>query len=348
MSAPAIRRMAFMKAWEVRDGTLAWSQAAIPEPRPGQKLVKVAFSGVCGSDLVKLIKSPVPTPGHAWRPGHEIVGWDLSTPLKPLVVIDPLVPCGACPHCAIGEIHLCSAIRRLGWDLPGGFAEFVAAPGSNVLPLPDGADPAQAVLADALAVAIHGVRCGLTHHRSRSLAIIGSGQLAICSAAYAVSQGWSVTVVVRNADKVAAVANEIDASFASLRQAQKNGFDAVIDAASGQDDRPLDTALSLVRDGGTVLVQNAYHPGVRLRHDLRDVFRRSITITGSFSYCRRHGVGDLSDALHILAQRPAWADPLVRCRFPLRSLPAALAAATTRAAIRPIKAVLVTDAASPA
>ncbi|MCY0952815.1 alcohol dehydrogenase catalytic domain-containing protein [Streptomyces finlayi] len=337
-----------MKAWEVREGTLSWSRLARPEPRPDQTLVEVAFSGVCGSDLAKITKSPIPTPGHTWRPGHEVVGWDLSTPSGPLVVVDPLVPCDSCANCATGAIHLCPGILRLGWDLPGGFAEFVVAPRRNVLPLPEGADPAQAVLADALAVAVHGIRCGLSNHRPGNLAVVGSGPLALCSAAYAASHGWSVTVLVRNAGKLAAVAEHIDATFTSLHEAPRNGFDAVVDAASGRDDRPLDAALSLVRDGGTVLVQNAYDPGVRLHHDLRNVFRRSITITGSFSYCRRHGTGDLPEALQVLAQRPAWADPLVGCRFPLRSLPSAVAAVTTGTGIRPIKAVLVAEAASPA
>ncbi|MEU8507147.1 alcohol dehydrogenase catalytic domain-containing protein [Streptomyces brevispora] len=337
-----------MKVWEVREGALSWSRLARPEPEPDQTLVKVAFSGVCGSDLAKITKSPIPTPGHTWRPGHEVVGWDLSTPSGPLVVIDPLVPCGSCASCTTGAVHLCPGILRLGWDLPGGFAEFVVAPRRNVLPLPEGADPAQAVLADALAVAIHGIRCGLSHHRPGNLAVVGSGPLALCSAAYAASQGWSVTVLVRNAGKLTVVDDHIDASFTSLHEAPRNGFDAVVDAASGRDDRPLDAALSLVRDGGTVLVQNAYDPGVRLHHDLRNVFRRSITITGSFSYCRRHGTGDLPEALQMLSQRPAWADPLVRCRFPLRSLPSAVAAVTTGTSLRPIKAVLVAEAAPPA
>ncbi|MFI1648628.1 alcohol dehydrogenase catalytic domain-containing protein [Streptomyces avidinii] len=337
-----------MSAWEVRGDTPAWTRLPRPEPQSHETLVAVAFSGVCGSDLAKLVTLPSSAPGHSWIPGHEIVGRDLGTPGAPLVVIDPLVCCGTCAYCGTGDIHLCRSVIRLGWDLPGGFAEYVVAPRRNVLLLPDGVVPIQGVLADALAVAIHGVRCGLPHRPPRSrLAVIGSGPLALCTAAYAAAVGWSVTVVIRNAGRIRSVAAHIDATFATLSDITHGEFDAVVDAASGQDSSALDTALALVRDGGTVLVQNAYAPGVRLGQDLRGIFRRSITMTGSFSYCRRNGDGDLREALEILRLRPTWAQWLVSARFPLRSLPAALSSVTGGEAERPLKAVLTTDEVSP-
>jgi hypothetical protein len=89
-------------------------------------------------------------------------------------------------------------------------------------------------------------------------------------------------------------------------------------------------------------MRNAYAPGVRHGRDLRDVFRRSVTVTGSFSYCRQHGSGDLPDALRMLPGRPAWALPLVGHRFPLDDLPAAVGAVTARGCPehRPVRAVL--------
>jgi threonine dehydrogenase-like Zn-dependent dehydrogenase len=122
--------------------------------------------------------------------------------------------------------------------------------------------------------------------------------------------------------------------------APSRDFDVVVDAAGGRDDASLNTALNLVRDGGTVVVQTAYDPGVRLNRDLRPTFRRSLTIAGAFSYCHRSGRGDFAMALDILAGRPGWADPLTGARFALGDLPEALASVTGRRAHRPIKAVL--------
>jgi len=74
----------------------------------------------------------------------------------------------------------------------------------------------------------------------------------------------------------------------------------VVDAATGSNPSPLELAVRLVRDGGTIVVQNAYQPCV-LPTPLRDVFRRSIRLIGSFSYCRR-GQDDFAEALTFLQQ----------------------------------------------
>jgi threonine dehydrogenase-like Zn-dependent dehydrogenase len=147
-----------VKAWEVRSGMLALREVGSVEPSAieGAMVVRVSHIGICGSDLPKLLHPngfALPEP---WRPGHEIVGTRQS---GTAVVVDPLVPCGTCPHCSTGATHLCHDLRRLGWDLLGGLAEEVAVPAENARSMPDGLDPFHAVLADPAAVAIHGLRC---------------------------------------------------------------------------------------------------------------------------------------------------------------------------------------------
>src|SRR5207244_10084077 len=93
--------------------------------------------------------------------------------------------------------------------------------------------------------------------------------------------------------------------------------DAVVDAASGGTDRSLQQALAAVRDGGTVLVQTAYRPDVALSTPLRDVFRRSITMRGSFSYCRTGGRDDFRDALCVLGAASRWPELRPRAAFGL-------------------------------
>jgi threonine dehydrogenase-like Zn-dependent dehydrogenase len=86
---------------------------------------------------------------------------------------------------------------------------------------------------------------------------------------------------------------------------------------------------------------------VRLDRDLRQVFRRSINLRGSFSFCRRHGAGDLSDAVELLTARPVWAQLLVTTRYPMSALPSALERLATGRPRRPIKAVLVKEPENP-
>jgi threonine dehydrogenase-like Zn-dependent dehydrogenase len=187
----------------------------------------------------------------------------------------------------------------------------VLAPATNVHAIPRGLDPLHAVLADPAAVAIHGLRCSPTGAPGR-LAIVGAGTLGLLTALYAAGQGWTVTVIHRDSRPPnAAVTGAVSATFRPAGHLIEDGtFDVVVDAATGSGTSPLELALRLVRDGGSIVVQNAYHPGVSLLTPLRDVFRRSIRLIGSFSYCRRGG-DDFADALAFLQQNAGPARHLV-------------------------------------
>lgn len=327
-----------MKAWEIRQGELELHDVQAPRPNDGQVLVRVSHTGLCGSDLPKLLRPgnfALPEP---WRPGHEIVG---SDPSGRSVAIDPLVPCGTCSRCLDRDTHLCPVLRRLGWDLPGGFAEQVLVPAANVHPLPKDLDPRQAVLADPAAVAIHGLRCNPVGSPGR-LAVVGAGTVGLLSALYAHQHGWDVTVVYRDGRVPhESVAEAVPAVFASpTALPMDEPFDVVIDAATGADSAPLELSLRLVRDGGTVVVQNAYHPDVHLPTQLRDLFRRSIRLIGSFSYCHAQRSDDFTLALDLLRGHATQAANLVADAGQLADLPALLHGHLTRS----VRHVLVTDA----
>jgi threonine dehydrogenase-like Zn-dependent dehydrogenase len=333
-----------MVVWDVHAGKLRRSHRPPPLPGSQDALVAVRFCGICGSDLAKLTRTPIASPPTGcWRPGHEIVGWEVTHRPSRLVAVNPIIPCELCGSCRKGRIDLCPDLRRIGWDLPGGFADFVAVPKGSLVPIPNGPESVHAVLADPLAVAIHGIRCGL-RARAGILAVVGSGPIAVCSAAYAAQHGWEVFVVVRDLQdlsKLQRLVGLVDATFATHQNCGLRGrCDAVVDAASGHDDAGLRQALDLVRDGGTVVVQTAYDPSVRLDYPLRSIFRRSITVRGRFSFCRSRGCDDFAEALAILASRPSWASALTSCRVPLASLPDALNMLSAPSPVRPIKVVL--------
>jgi threonine dehydrogenase-like Zn-dependent dehydrogenase len=297
-----------VRAWEVRAGLLGLYDVEPVEPWEGQTVVRVTHVGVCGSDRPKLLRPgryPLPSP---WRPGHEVVGLH---PDGRAVAVDPLVPCGACPRCAVGDTHLCPGLQRIGWDLPGGFAEELVVPTGNVYPVPPGIAALHASLADPAAVAVHGLRCTAIRPPGR-LAVIGAGAIGLLTALRAHVEGWNVTVVHRDARGVDdALAKAVPAVFRSpAAMRPQDSFDVVVDAASGADPAPLDLALRLVHDGGTVVVQNAYEPGVRLGTPLRDLLRRSIRLVGSFSYCRRPP-GDFALALDLLRDHSAQVAQMV-------------------------------------
>ncbi|MCX4675582.1 alcohol dehydrogenase catalytic domain-containing protein [Streptomyces sp. NBC_01433] len=332
--------MSAVRAWTMRGGSLHLATAPGLDATDDTTLIHVRYAGVCGSDIPKLSSSwrgPVPSP---WFPGHEIVGTIART--VDWVCVDPLIGCRSCPACADGHVHLCQGLRRVGWDLPGGLAEAVRVPSASVVRLPALGDPAHGVLADAMAVAVHGVRCGLPTRPGR-LGVIGTGAVAVCTAICAVRAGWEVHVAARSAVRRDQLHQALSDVPVAVHQRPLPPCDAVVDAASGQDDAPLRQALSRVRDGGTVVVQNAYAPRVVLSLPLRDLFRRSITVRGSYSYCRADGRDDFRDALTLLTGGGAWADLLTKDRYPLLDLPRALSDLRGADRRRPLKALLTAD-----
>lgn len=309
-----------MKAWEVRTGALGLREVSLAAPRGSQTIVHVGHAGICGSDLPKLLSPRSFSLPDPWRPGHEITGTD---PAGRIVAIDPLLPCATCVSCVTGDTHLCASLRRIGWDMPGGLAEQVTVPAANIHPVPEGVDPAIAVLADPAAVAIHGLRCNQALPPGR-LAVIGAGVVGLLTALYADRQGWAVTVTHRHGRPPhPAVADAFPAAFRSASMQQGGAFDLVVDSATGASAAPLKLALRLVRDGGTIIAQNAYHPGVQMPVPLRDLFRRSVRLAGSFSHCRRDP-GDYLLALQLLRAHTAAASHLIIDAGELAALPDAI------------------------
>jgi threonine dehydrogenase-like Zn-dependent dehydrogenase len=326
-----------MKAWEVRHGELNLHEVEPGHPRKGETVVHVSHAGICGSDLPKLLRPNGFTLPEPWRPGHEIVGTD---PTGRTVAVDPLVPCGDCSRCMTRDTHLCGRLQRLGWDRPGGFAEQVVVPAENVRPVPSDVDRLHAALADPAAVAIHGLRCNPVGSPGQ-LAVVGAGTVGMLTALYAHQEGWKVSVVHRDGRAPHQdVAEAVPAAFVSLAAVPlEKTFDVVVDAATGANPAPLDLALRLVRDGGAVVVQNAYHPGVRLPASLRGLFHRSIRLIGSFSYCRREP-DDFTLALDLLRSHPAEVTHLVAEAGEFADLSAVLSGR----AMRSVRQILAIDA----
>src|ERR1700730_4929037 len=89
--------------------------------------------------------------------GHEFGGLlDDGTP----VAVRPNVTCGTCPACTSGRAHLCAAAlgRFHGVSIDGGLADAVGVDPACLVPLPSDLDPADAALAEPVAVAVHGIR----------------------------------------------------------------------------------------------------------------------------------------------------------------------------------------------
>ncbi|BDZ41663.1 hypothetical protein GCM10025865_09620 [Paraoerskovia sediminicola] len=103
-----------------------------PEVPEGWALVRMAYNGICGTDL-GIFHGTHPRAQHGIILGHEMSGWvetaGASGPAAgALVVVEPLISCGDCRSCMHGQAHVCARLGLYGIDSPGGAAEYVALP----------------------------------------------------------------------------------------------------------------------------------------------------------------------------------------------------------------------------
>ena len=155
----------------------------IPEIGEDEALVKVAFTGICGTDL-HIYKGhlPVDVPRIL---GHEISGEVVSVGRNShgiregdRVVVEPNFSCGRCTYCRIGRKNLCKYKVRLGVDIDGGFAEYVKVKADSLWKLDDSISLEEGALVEPLSVAVRAVnRAGL--NVGSTVAIIGAGPIGL-------------------------------------------------------------------------------------------------------------------------------------------------------------------------
>ncbi len=165
---------------------LVASDIAEPTPVAGEALVDVAAAGICRSDAHYRSGRPKAPPVPRTL-GHEIAGTirtvtgSSATPLRPgdRVVVHYQVSCGACEPCRRGVEQFCPDGAMIGNQLDGGFAEAVAVPVRNLVPVPDELDLTHAaVLACSAATVMHALR-RTRMRRGDRVAVFGLGGLGM-------------------------------------------------------------------------------------------------------------------------------------------------------------------------
>lgn len=137
--------------------TIAVEDVPIPEPGPGEVLVKIAFCGICHSDLSLIngtfpAQLPVVTQGHEAsgtiaRLGPGVTGWAEGD----RVVVAAGRPCMECVNCLRGDLSNCLRIRLMAFAYDGAWAEYTVAQAFGLTRVPDNVAMEQAaILADAV------------------------------------------------------------------------------------------------------------------------------------------------------------------------------------------------------
>jgi propanol-preferring alcohol dehydrogenase len=236
---------------------LALSERNPPEPGPGEVLIRVGACAVCRTDL-HLVDAELPGIRYPVVPGHEIVGAVAACgPGVSLARGARLgIPwlgwtCGHCRFCESGRENLCDAARFTGYQLDGGFADYVVADARYCLPIPAGIDDVHA--APLLCAGLIGYRALGMCGDARRIGLYGFGAAAHLVAQAAMFQGRQCLAFVRPGDAAAAgFAMELGCAWAGgSDQAPPEPLDAAIIFAPVGSLVPA--ALAAVRKGGVVV-----------------------------------------------------------------------------------------------
>jgi propanol-preferring alcohol dehydrogenase len=233
-------------------------RVSVPEPGPGQVLVRVCACAVCRTDL-HVVDGELPDPVLPIVPGHEIVGRVAATGAGVDRFADGArvgIPwlgwtCGVCEYCCSGRENLCPRARFTGYQIDGGYAGYVLADARFCFPIPAEYDDVSA--APLLCAGLIGWRTLRMAGEGRRLGIYGFGAAAHIIAQVARHQGREVYAFTRPGDAQAQdFARSLGAVWAGgSDQAPPEQLDAALIFAPVGGLVPA--ALRAVKRGGTVV-----------------------------------------------------------------------------------------------
>lgn len=259
-----------MRAIVKRDAAPGLSLADVPRPeiRPNEVLIRVRKAGICGTDLHihhwdEWSQSRIHPPLVL---GHEFMGEVVevgrlveNVEEGDRVSAEGHLVCGHCELCRTGNSHVCPETRILGIDRDGAFADFVAVPATNIIPLPTSIDDDHAAVFDPLGNAFHTVLH--TEIAGRIVAIVGCGPIGLFAVGIARAAGAATVIAIEPhedrralAERMGAhvrldpTAEDVEAAIEDLSRGY--GADVVCEM-SGHPDGVRD-AFRICRNGGHV------------------------------------------------------------------------------------------------
>lgn len=258
----------------------------MPEVPDGWALVRVAYAGICGSDLPRFF-----TTGSYHHPmiiGHEFSGIveraanngkiAAGTP----VAVLPIIPCGECEGCR--ETHQpfhCNHYQFIGSRNDGGFAEYVAVPDENLFPLDSLSDLRMGAMIEPLAVGLHVIRrSGIQGGKA---VVFGAGPIGLTCAMWLKYLGNDVTIVDIRAYSlnIAAKLGLNAVTFDALGDAKR--FDAAFEASGSE--AALLRAIDVTKDMGSITVvgRNTRDTILPVKQ-FEKLMRKEITLNGCWGY----------------------------------------------------------------
>jgi L-iditol 2-dehydrogenase len=312
-------------------GQLCVEEVPKPQARPGEVLVNVKASAICGTDVgVYKGNEPARLPiiqGHE-STGEVVETGEGVTSLKPgdRVVLASIIFCRQCSYCQSGKTNLCPNGGLLGREVNGSFADYVAVPDYNAIKMPDSISYEDGTHLVALST-VYVAQEKITITPGQSVAVIGQGttglmhsRLAVLSGAmpvYAVDiTGWKLKI----AEQYGAIpvnATQTNPVEHIKEVTDGEGVDLAIEAAGSA--VTLRQAMEVVKPGGTVLCFGILRPSIDDFNGYA-IYFKELKLIGSRSVTHR----GFQLGIRLLENGKLNGDPLITHRFPLDQVKSAL------------------------
>ena len=269
----------------------------IPTIGPGELLVRVEASGICGSDTIewyRLDRAPLVL-GHEIGGQIEAVGEGVERYKEgDRVSAAHHVPCNICHYCQSGHHTICDTLRQTNFD-PGGLAEYIRLPAINVdrgiFQLADEVSYEEATFIEPLACVLRGQRQAQMTAGS-SVLVIGSGIAGLLHIQLARALGADRVIATDINDYRLKAAKRLGADItihaeedlpSHLRQVNQGRLADLVVVCAGAVSA-ITQALESVERGGTILLFAAINPGINIPIPIHELFwRNDITLTTSYA-----------------------------------------------------------------
>lgn len=317
-------------------GDVRFERTPIPQPGPGDLLVKVQAALTCGTDIKtyqrghpKIITSIPSTFGHEFS-GEVIETGAGVANFRPgdRVVCCNAVPCHQCYYCKIGRHNLCDNLLILN----GAYAEYIVIPAlmvkHNTYRLPDTMTYQEAALAEPLGTAIHAIKtAGI--RQGDTVAVVGSGPLGLMITRLAHLQGARVILTGKGQERLEQArkfgVNEIvdimkmtrpEDRIQAVREMSdgRRGVDVVIEAV-GQP-QAWEESIQMVRKGGAVVFFGGCKKGTTITVDTVLLHYAELKLIGVF----HQTPDDFKRSFDMLAARLVDGREFVKATLPLSQL----------------------------
>jgi len=307
--------------WDVR-----LEEVPTPQIGPGELLVKILASGICGSDVMewyRIKKAPRVL-------GHEIAGEIVEIgsgvdryKIGDRVFVSHHVPCNTCQYCLNGFHTLCDTLRSTNFD-PGGFAEYLRVPKINVdrgiFILPDGVSFEDGVFIEPLACVLRGQRIARLRP-GQSVFVIGSGISGVLHIALAWASGarWIIASDINEFRLKAAkrfgadetiLAKEVNPT--KIREINQGRLADLVIVCAGTISAYIQ-ALQSVDRGGTVLCFAPLEPGLNFVFPFFDFWNDGITLLSTYG----GSPFDITNAIELMRAQRLPLREMITHRLPL-------------------------------